>query len=116
MQRDRTRGARRRAERLLGCAAIALSLLEVACSGAADESESAEAALTVPDGHEFVVSAPGNRVVLRTQADGRPFDFAPNELVGEAMLIHPIAGSADAGFYGWVRTATLTVGASEGEA
>lgn len=78
-----------------------------------DASSSADSAYTVPNGAKYVVSANPQRVVLRKEADGRTFPFAAEELVGKAILIHPIDEKTEQGVYAWVRRADERAGTFE---
>lgn len=101
--------AMRYAARLLALALVALvGGSQAACSAQADDAGETSSAYTVPGGHRFVVSTSTTHVVLRTTVGSELFPFAPEELVGKAMLIHPIASRADDGVYARVKTATIT--------
>ena len=72
-----------------------------ACAPAAEESGSSEEAITLDDAAKFVVSATPERVVLRKEVDGERFPLAASELLGKALLVHPIRGKAEGGVFLW---------------
>lgn len=75
------------------------------CASEAAESEADTAAYTVASGHEFVVRASPNEVVLHRTVNGRAFPVAGDAMVGKAILIHPIEGKAEGGVYARVLSA-----------
>jgi hypothetical protein len=79
---------------------------EVGCSDTStdDGSTSSAEAVTVASGYKFVVSTSPNEVILRRKAEGRDFPFTINQLLGKAILIHPVDGKSD-GVYGRVLSA-----------
>ncbi len=94
---------------LLGVVAIA-SLGSAGCAAPDEDSAASEAAYTVPNGAKHVVSAEPRRVVLRKEVDGNTFPFAAEELVGKAIIIHPINEKTEQGVYAWVRSADERAG------
>lgn len=81
-------------------AALATSFALSGCSVAhEDEAATSAQAYTVPDGDRFVVRASASEIVLLKSVDAAPFPFAPEEIVGKAVLVHPVAGKAESGAY-----------------
>lgn len=79
--------------------AVALALSLAACSPAATEDGSTSEAYTVENGDRFLVSASPGKVVFKKEEGGRAFPFAPSEIRGKAILIHPVKQKLDAGLY-----------------
>jgi len=64
-----------------------------------EETQSTEEAYTVANGDRYLVSGEPGKVVLRKSVDGKTFPFAPEEIRGKAILLHPIKRKLEAGLY-----------------
>ncbi len=91
--------------RVLGAASAAMG-----CADSSVDDASSESQLTLTDGAQFVVSAEATRVVLRKSTengnllaalrrDSRDTIHSLQDLVGKAVLIHPLADKATDGAF-----------------
>src|SRR5688572_10004222 len=88
--------------------ALGIALPGFATAGCAEPDppprESAKAgddAVTLANGYKFVVRTSATEVVLKKNVDGRGLPFTTEQMVGKAILIHPVEGKSD-GVYGRV--------------
>lgn len=79
--------------------AVTIALSLAACSAPPPDAASTSEAYTVEGGDRFLVSAVPGTVVLKKEEGGRAFPFAPDELRGKAILIHPIKQKLETGLY-----------------
>ncbi len=70
----------------------------------------ASSAYVVAEGDRFVVRASEEEVVLRRTVNGRQFPVATANLVGKAVLIHPVPQAAEDGVYARVLEAGEAAG------
>jgi hypothetical protein len=62
------------------------------CASEVADAPTGKDAYTVETGHKFVVRAEPHEVVLRRSVDGRAFPLSREQLIGKAILIHPVEG------------------------
>ena len=73
------------------------TLLAVGLAACADDpaalGSTLEAPLTLDEGHKFLVSIDGNRVVLERKVGTHPLPFTDQQFVGKNIVIHPKSAS-----------------------
>ena len=71
--------------------ALLVALTAMGCSAAAEEEETSDdAAITLEDGHKYFDRVQGDQLFLFREAEGSTFPYAPEELVGKNIVIHPL--------------------------
>lgn len=91
----------RRTRLLTLLAALSLSVAPACSPGSTGDAT--DDALTLDDASKFVVSATPDRIVLQKQVADATFPLEAADLVGKALMIHPIKGRAEGGVFSWAR-------------